>query len=122
MVFVAIFNGIMRGALYEQFLDSLSAHQLSSLTLVIMFAAVTWSANRRWPISSYQQAALVGVMWFILTPLFEFGFGMYVMGRPLSALLADYNLLAGRTWSLVLVATALLPPVVYYLSSRREQQ
>jgi hypothetical protein len=118
MIFVAIFNGIMRGALYEQILDELGAHQLSSVTLVVMFFLVTWLANRQWRIASTRQALLIGVVWVILTPIFEFAFGMFVMGYPLEYLLADYNLLAGRTWSLVLLSVFLLPLVVHKLARR----
>jgi hypothetical protein len=118
MVFVAIFNGIMRGALFEQFLDALAAHQLSSLTLVMMFFIVTWFANKRWRIATMRQALLIGLMWVILTPIFEFTFGMFIMGHPLEYLLADYNLLAGRTWSLVMISIFLLPLVVQKLAKR----
>lgn len=118
MIFVAIFNGILRGALFEQFLDPLGAHQLSSLTLVAMFFVVTWLANRQWRMMSTRQALLIGLMWTILTPIFEFAFGMFVMGHPLEYLLADYNLLAGRTWSLVMISIFLLPLVIHKLGKR----
>lgn len=118
MILVAIFNGILRGALYEQFLDPLAAHQLSSVTLVLMFFVVTWFTNRRWRIASVRLAVLIGVMWVVLTPIFEFTFGMFVMGHPLEYLLADYNLLAGRTWSLVLASVFLLPLVVHRITDR----
>ena len=52
----------------------------------------------------------LGVFWTALTIAFEFGFGHYVMGHPWERLLADYNILAGRIWVLVL-ATMLLGPL-----------
>ncbi len=45
----------------------------------------------------------LGLFWTILTMAFEFGFGHYVLGHPWPRLLADYNILAGRIWVLVLV-------------------
>jgi len=115
MVFVAIFNGILRGVAFEPYMSELTAHHISGVTVVALFFIVTWLYNLKWPIESSKQANLIGTMWIILTPIFEFGFGLYVMGHPLEHLLNDYNLLAGRTWSLVLVAVFLLPTVVYRL-------
>ncbi len=120
MIFIAIFNGITRGLVFEVYFDTLTAHQLSSVTLVLLFFVVTWLYSARWEISSSRQAILIGLIWVILTPIFEFTFGMYVMGHPLEYLLNDYNLLAGRVWSLVMVSIFLLPTVVYQLRRRKE--
>lgn len=115
MVFIAIFNGILRGVAFEPYVSELTAHHISCVTGVSLFFVATWLYNLKWPIGSSKQAILIGTMWLILTPIFEFGFGLYVMGHPLEHLLNDYNLLAGRVWSLVLIAVFLLPTVVYRL-------
>lgn len=120
MVFIAIFNGILRGVAFEPYVSELTAHHISCVTGVALFFIVTWQYNLKWPIGSSKQALLIGTMWLILTPIFEFGFGLYVMGHPLEHLLNDYNLLAGRTWTLVLVAVFLLPMVVYRLRRQSE--
>ena len=113
MVFLAIFNGILRGVAFEPVLSELAAHQVSCVTGVSLFLIATWFYNQKWPIGSDRQALLIGLMWVILTPIFEFGFGLYVMGHPLEHLLNDYNIFAGRAWSLVLVAVFFLPTIVY---------
>ncbi len=115
MVFIAIFNGILRGVAFEPYVSELTAHHISCVTGVSLFFVATWLYNLKWPIGSSKQAILIGTMWLILTPIFEFGFGLYVMGHPFEHLLNDYNLLAGRVWSLVLIAVFLLPTVVYRL-------
>jgi hypothetical protein len=120
MIFIAIFNGITRGLVFETYFDTLTAHQLSSVTLVLLFFVATWLYSARWEIGSSRQAILIGLIWVILTPIFEFTFGMYVMGHPLEYLLNDYNLLAGRVWSLVMVSIFLLPTVVYQLRRKKE--
>ena len=118
MVFVAIFNGILRGIAFEPYVGEQIAHLISCVTGVTLFLVVTWFYNKKWPIGSSEQALFIGIMWLILTPIFEFGFGLYVMGHPLDHLLNDYNLLAGRAWSLVLVAVFLLPTIVYRLGRK----
>jgi ABC-type glycerol-3-phosphate transport system permease component len=63
------------------------------------------------------QAIAIGTIWLILTVAFEFFFGRYVGNHPWSRLLADYNLLAGRLWGLVLLAVATLPAAVFLFKS-----
>jgi hypothetical protein len=55
----------------------------------------------------------VGILWLVLTILFEFGFGGLIMGHSFEKLLADYNILEGRTWSLFLLSMLLAPYVIY---------
>ena len=120
MIFIAIFNGILRGVAFEPYVGELLGHQLSCVTGVAFFFIATWLYNKKWPIGSSRQALLIGTMWVILTPIFEFLFGHYVMGHPFTYLLNDYNLLAGRAWGLVLLAVFLLPTIVYQIRSRRQ--
>jgi len=61
----------------------------------------------------------VGLIWLVLTIVFEFSFGTLVMGNTLENLLYDYNIFAGRTWALFLLTTAISPFVVHkYLLKR----
>ena len=118
MVFVAIFNGALRGIAFTPYVSELTVHQISCVTGVLLFFVVTWTYNQRWPIGSNRQALLIGILWIVLTPIFEFGWGLIIMGHPLELLINDYNLLTGRAWTLVLVAVFLLPTVVYQLRRR----
>ena len=113
MIFVAIFNAILREAIFGTFLSPLAAHQFSSVTAILLFFFVAYLFSMRWAIQSKKQAIIVGLMWVILTPIFEFSFGLLVMGHPLNYLLNDYNLFAGRVWGLVLFSIALIPYIVY---------
>jgi len=53
------------------------------------------------------------MIWLIMTIIFEFGFGHDIMKHLWSKLLADYNLLQGRLWVLVLIYTVIFPYLVY---------
>jgi hypothetical protein len=61
----------------------------------------------------------IGVIWLLLTMAFEFTFGTLVMGHSLSALLADYNILAGRTWPIFLLGVFLAPPIAARLFNKK---
>ncbi len=113
MVLIAIVNGVLRQYTYGRWMKELTAHQLSSLTAIILFYFYTWILSEKWPLESSRQALAVGGIWLCLTVAFEFLFGHYVAHHPWSRLLNDYNLFAGRLWTLVLLAVALAPLVVY---------
>ena len=50
----------------------------------------------------------VGLLWVVLTLLFEFGMG-WVSGASWEAMIADYGLGRGRLWPLVLLAILVAP-------------
>ena len=122
MVILAILNGALREFGYKPLVGDLAAHQLSTLTLIIITFAYFWFLNTLWRITDTKTAAAIGAIWFSLTVLFEFVFGHYVMGHPWARLFADYNLLKGRIWSIVLIWIAVLPYVVYKFKIMREQK
>ena len=113
MVALAIINGAIREKLYGPFMQELSAHQVSTFIALVLFGIYIGSLTRIWPIASPTQAIVIGGLWLMMTIMFEFIFGHFVMGHPWGKLLADYNLIKGRVWVLVLVWTASAPYVFY---------
>ncbi len=100
-------------------MTELLAHQLSSIIGILLFAGYFWILNKRWTITSTRQSFQTGVSWLILTILFEFVFGHYVVGHSWEHLLADYNILAGRLWSLVLLWTIVGPYIIYKIDQKK---
>ncbi|HHY57059.1 MAG TPA: hypothetical protein GYA08_16675 [Chloroflexi bacterium] len=113
---IGIINGALRQFLYRDALGDLTAHQVSTVTGIVLFGLYIWLLSRWWPLPSAQAAISVGLIWLALTIGFEFIFGHYVMGNSWERLLADYNLLAGRVWVLVLIWITLAPYVFYRLT------
>ncbi len=114
---IGILNGGLRVALYQNALGDTAAHQLSCLTGILLFAFYTLYIARHWPFDSGRRALTVGLTWMALTIAFEFGMGLFVLGQPLSVLLADYNVLAGRFWPLVLLTIGIAPYLHYHFGS-----
>lgn len=110
---VAVGNGILRTALIEPAIGEYPAHVVATLaTGIPAFLGVMYLYFRYGPIDhTEQELAGIGIFWLALTVAFEFGFGHYVVGHPWSRLLADYDLLAGRLWVLVLL-TMLVGPLL----------
>ncbi|MEA3278191.1 MAG: hypothetical protein U9Q81_23465 [Pseudomonadota bacterium] len=109
MVAIAIANGALRESWFGQSLSELAAHQLSTLTAVILFGVYIWFVVRFWPPTSAAQAVAIGLLWLVMTIAFELLFGHYLAGHSWERMLHDYNLLAGRVWPLVLVWVAVAP-------------
>ena len=116
MVAIAVANGAVRQAWYGPYLSELRAHQVSTLTALVLLGLYMRWVVRRWPPGSAARAIAVGGLWFGLTLAFELLFGHYVARHAWSRLAADYDLLAGRLWPLVLVWVATAP---YLLSRQR---
>jgi len=67
---------------------------------------------------SDSQALFMGITWVILTIGFEFIAGHYAFGNSWEKLLADYNILNGRIWSLVLLIEFIAPLLSNFILRR----
>lgn len=115
MILIAIANGTVREFVYGPRMSTLAAHQLSTLTALVLFTAYTWALAVWMPLAGVGQALRVGLMWLVMTIAFEFVFGRYVAGHSWAALFADYNIFKGRVWVLIPVAVFILPYLVHVM-------
>ncbi len=117
MLLVSIANGAVRDFTYGKHMDELTAHQLSTVSGVLLLGIVIWGFLRLYPPSSSREAVSIGLLWMALTVAFEFLFFHYVAGHSWSELLANYNVLKGRVWVVVLVWVTIAPYVFFRLST-----
>ncbi len=89
LLILAIINGILRGV-YGPFMEELLAHQISTITAIVLFLVVMYiffsKTHARY---TGKDLIAIGALWLILTVVFEFMFGHYVMGNSWSRLLHD---------------------------------
>lgn len=114
LLVLAILNAGIREQLLTPWTGPRFALPLSglSLSLLIFFATlvvVPWLKA-----GSAARYGMVGVMWLVMTVLFEFLFGHFVSGRPWAELMDAYNILTGNLWLVVLLVIAVSP----YLAAR----
>jgi len=112
LLVLAVANGGVREALLIPRLGEGKGRALSTITLSLAILLLTWLSLRWMHPSSLGDAWTIGGLWLALTLAFEFLAGHFVFRKPWSELLADYNVLAGRIWILVLIVTALAPYLV----------
>ena len=115
LVMIAMVNGAFREGLYGKYLGELRAHQVSTVSGVLLFGVFIWALVRFRRPESSKQAITIGLIWLGLTVAFEFIFMHYVAGRSWDVLLHDYNIFAGRVWVVVLVWVTVAPYVFYRL-------
>jgi hypothetical protein len=121
MIPVAILNGGLRQSVFVPAVGELRAHQLSVLTGSTAFFAVIYAMiHREAPGKSDRWLLRLGGVWVTATVVFEFGFGHWVMGNSWNRLLADYNIFAGRLWTVVLAVIGVAPLAAKRLATRRQ--
>lgn len=116
MLLLAVGNGTLREFVFKKHMSDLAAHQLSTVTLILFFSAYIFILFQKFPPESARQAFFIGLLWLILTEVFEFGFGLY-RGIDWLVMLADYNIVAGRLWILIPLWLLLAPVIFYYLKN-----
>lgn len=112
MLLLAILNGAARDLGYKKLVGELTAHQLSTLSLLLLFAVYIGFVMRYFPPPTVTSTWYVGLLWLVLTLGFEFGFGLY-RGTTWAKLLADYNLVQGRVWVLIPIWVTIAPYILY---------
>jgi hypothetical protein len=111
LLVLAFANGAVRESALVPRLGEALAHAVSSVTLSVAILILSWFTITWIRPTSVSDAWRIGVTWLALTLAFEFLAGHYIFGDPWSRLWADYNVLRGRIWVLVL-ATTLVAPVI----------
>lgn len=110
---IAIINGVLREKIYKRYTGELRAHQLSTITAALAFFMLVYTLLRDKIFSTSRiELLLIGILWVVMTVLFEFGFGRYVDKLSWEKLLTDYNIFKGRVWSLFLLIICFTPLLI----------
>ena len=113
LLVLAVLNGGVRDTWLSPVLGDTIGRAVSSVLLALLILLATWLTIRWIGPTTPGQAMTVGALWVGLTLAFEFGVGHYGFGTSWAELLADYDLLRGRIWILVLLATLVAPMLTF---------
>ena len=114
MIAIAFANAALRETILVRHFNELRAHQLSTITLMILCASYIGIIFQYLDVSNITEAFLLGCVWVLLTVVFEFSLG-FLLRHSLTSMLQQYNILAGRIWLLFLLCLFLLPAIFYTL-------
>ena len=113
LLVVAIVNGAVRESVLVPKLGLGLARAVSTVMLATLIAGLGWALTPWIGPATLQDAWMIGVLWVALTLAFEFLGGHFLFGKPWPELFADYNLLAGRIWVMVLIVTLMTPALAF---------
>ena len=106
---LAILNGILREKALIPGFGASAGLKISGVTLSVVILLVSWLALPWYgPLPSFQYW-LIGLVWLLMTVLFEFGFGHCIARKSWAELLDAYNVAKGNPWVAVLIATFFSP-------------
>jgi len=111
-VVVAIVKGGFRDDVLTPRLSELGGHIIATITLCTAILVVTWLTIGWIRPAKSTEALLIGGGWVLMTVAFEFLAGHYIFRTPWARLLADYNLVDGRIWLLILATSAFAPLIM----------
>ena len=117
MMLLAVANGAVRDFTYRGWVGDFRAHQLSTVTLLLLFVGYFWALFTVWPLASAHQAWLIGSVWLVMTLAFEFGFGHWAAGQSWRQLLQAYHLHKGQLWPLIPLWVWIGPAIFFRLMS-----
>ena len=122
LIAVEFIHGIFRTIFLVPIVGDFRARQIgvfigSALILLVAYLFVGWL---RAP--NTKSLVLVGLLWLVLTVVFEFGFGHFVFRRSWESLGEDYDVPSGGLLPIGLVVLMLSPWIAAWLRGIRKTQ
>ena len=108
----AIANGLFRESFLEPYLGDTLALPLSGITLSMMIFTITFFSFRLIKSHASSTYLYIGLQWVVMTLIFEFVFGRFVMGRSWEELFQVFNILEGNLFILALLVSLFSPLLV----------
>ncbi|MGB5710346.1 MAG: hypothetical protein WBM44_05500 [Waterburya sp.] len=102
-------NGTARILWLVPYLGDRPAHQISFVIGSVLVLTIAILFVRWLQASHFSQLLYVGVLWLLLTVVFEIVLGRLILGYSWSQIGADYNLLQGGLMPIGLVLLVLAP-------------
>lgn len=116
LLVTAILNAGIREATYKPLLTLFIgnwAHQISSLTGIFLFFGVIYLFLKNTKEDYNKKSlAVIGVVWFIMTFIFEIFMNIFLRKLSFEQVLQTYYFWQGETWIFVLLSILVLPMVI----------
>ncbi|NDV69608.1 hypothetical protein [Dysgonomonas sp. 25] len=106
---LAIVNGIMREQVLSPIIGESYSLPLSGILLSLFIFLLSYFTIKWVGVRNAASCRLIGIIWLLLTILFEFGFGILALNKSFTALLDAYDPTTGNLWILVVAVTFFAP-------------
>lgn len=95
IIFAESLHGTARELWLKPLVGDFRARQIAFFSGMALILALAWLFVRWLRAANTQQLLHIGLLWMVLTLLFEFALGMFVLGYTWERMWQDYNLPAG---------------------------
>ncbi len=106
---LAVLNGALRERALVPAVGTFVGLIASGIVLSVCVALVSYLAVPWYGPLAASQYWLIGILWLVLTLLFELGFGRFVRHQDWAQLLQAYTFKSGNIWPVVLAFVLLSP-------------
>ena len=119
LILAEIVHGILRAIVIVPLVGEFRSNQIgvfsgSAIILEIAYVTIRWIGAKR-----VSELLLVGLIWLLLTVVFEVLIGRFVVGYSWERIASDYNLLNGGLMPLGLLVLFLSPMIASKLHGKR---
>lgn len=115
MAIFAVANGLFRENFLESYLGNAIALSASGVTLCIIIFSITLLSFKLFHKNSTMTYLYIGIQWVMMTLIFEFGFGHFVIGNSWQELFQVFNVFEGNLFTLALLVSLFSPVLVSLL-------
>lgn len=109
---VGFLNGTIRELTYGRYLGEYQEHAVGTVTGIVLVGIAIYIINYLRPFRSKAQALKVGVVWAVLTVVFEAVMILVFMKEDLNTVLNAYDLSKGQLWPFVLLFVTVFPVII----------
>lgn len=95
IMFVESIHGALRQIFLAPLVGDFPARRIAFFTGMLLIFLITFLFIRRIGAENAKQLLLVGFLWAILTLVFEFGLGFFVLGYSRERIFEDYDVARG---------------------------
>ncbi|PJZ69334.1 hypothetical protein CH373_13715 [Leptospira perolatii] len=113
LLFFAFVNAFLRELTYKETFGEMVSHQISVFTGIAIIGIPIWFISKTWPYKNSSQAIQVGVLWAIMTEMFEVSMMVFSQGKSVMDFLYVHNIFAGQFWGLIILWVAIAPYLFY---------
>lgn len=108
----AVINGLFRESFLVPSIGQKAALPVSGIILSFIIFIVTYLSFSLFGKRNFFTYFLIGLQWVVMTLLFEFIFGHYVIKKSWSAIFEVFNIIKGDLFVVVLLTSLISPLIV----------
>ena len=110
LIFVAaVLNGVIRDKLLTPLIGSSVSLPLSGIILSVLVLVITYLCVQFFGEVKIETYFFIGLFWVLLTLIFEYLFGHYIVGKPWQEINQVFNIFKGDLFIIVLIVSAVSP-------------